>query len=186
MIPAPLFGKGHKYHRRVPFALDFVRGRGQDCGSILLDLESGDFFEGLESRNTQAGLQFRKGQEAVEHFLTEATVIVLVSTSRCVGPPDPHDFHPDFTFDTKFISTLHFEGFWQRGFKRRKADLGLFSSGESGRDSFENDFRISSWVYVLKIRCPNVPLTDSLTVEILSSDGQPVGRFPLKLGIVEK
>ena len=182
MTSAPLFGGGHKYHRRVPFGWDFVRGRGQDCGSILLDIESGDFFDGLESRNTQAGLQFRKGDQLVERFPPEATIIIRVLTSHCVGPPDPHDFHPGFTFDEKFISTLQFKAFWQRGLERRRADLALFTSGESGQDSFENDFRISEWVYVLKIRCLDVPLTDSLNLEILSYDGKRVGRFPLKLG----
>lgn len=186
LIAAPLHGRGYKYHRRVPVGLDFVRGRGQDCGSILIDLESGDFFEGLEVKNTQAGLQFRKGQQSVEYFPREVIVIVRVSTSQCVGPPDPHDFHPDFTFDQNFISSLQFQAFWQRGFESRRADLGLFSSGEGRRDSFERNFSVNWRVYVLKIRCPNVPLTDSLTVVILSSDGKRVGRFALKLGTVER
>ena len=181
--PTPLIGKAYKYHRTVPVGLDFVRGRGQDCGSILINLESGDFFEGLEVRKTQSGLQFRKGHQVFDNFPSEVTVNVRLSTSHCVGP---HDFHPDFIFDKKFISSLQFEAFWQRRLEKRTADLGLFSSGESGRDSFENDFKVSWWVYILKIRCPNVPLTDSLTVQILSSDGKRVGRFSVRLGTIEK
>lgn len=179
-LPAPFFGKVYKYHRIVPFGLDFVRG-GQYCGAILMNLESGDFFEGLEVRTTQAGLQFRKGRQAVELFPREVTVNVQVLTSRCVGPPDPHQLQPNFNLDKKFISSLQFEGFWQRGLERREADLGLFSSGVARRDRFENHFGVTGWDYVLRIRCPSVPLTDSLTVEILSSDGERLGRFPLKL-----
>jgi hypothetical protein len=146
-----------------------------------MNLESGDFFEGLEVRTTEAGLQFRKGQQAVELFPREVTVNVRVLTSRCVGPPDPHQPQPNFNFDKKFISSLQFEGFWQRGLQRREADLGLFSSGESRTDRFENRFWLNGWDYVLRIRCPSVPPTDSLTVVILSSVGERLGRFPLKL-----
>ena len=128
LTPAPFFGKVLKYHRRFPFDADLVRG-GRYCGAILVDLESDDFFEGLEVRKTQAGPQFLKGSQAVELFPRELTVIVRVVTSRCVGPPDPHQFKPDFSFDMNFISSLRFEGFWQqRDFERRNLDLGLFSS----------------------------------------------------------
>ena len=176
MIPASSFGKVLKYHRRVPIDSDLVRG-GQYCGAILVHLESGDFFEGLEVRKTQVGQQFLKGSQPVGLFPRELNIIVRVVTSRCVGPPDPRQFQPDFSFDMKFVSSLRFEGFWQRGLERRNLDLGLFSSGESGRDSFENHFRTNAWEYVLKIKCPDVPLTDTLVIQILSADGKRVSRI---------
>ena len=113
-------------------------------------------------------------------------LIIEVLTGRCVGPSDPRQFQPEFTFDTRFISSLRFEGFWQRGFKKRTADLKLFSSGESGRDSFKNGPSTNRWEYVLKIKCLNAPLTDTLVVQILSVDGKRVGQFSQKFGTMER
>ena len=188
-VPAPLSGRVYKYHRIVPVGVDFLRGGGY-CGGISVNLESGDFFEGLQARTTPVRQQFRKRSRSVDSFPEELTITVRVTTSPCVGPPDPRQSaggaQPEFSFDMKFIASLRFEGFWQRGLERRKADLGLFSSGESGRNSFENDTGAGSWDYVLKVSCPGVPLTDSLVIEVFSADNRPVSRFSKKIGVEEK
>jgi hypothetical protein len=183
LLPASLFGKGPKplkYHRIVSMGVDFVRG-GDYCGGIVVNLEAGDFFEGLEVRSTSSGKQFLKGTQAVVLFPKEMMATVSVFTDRCVGPPDPNQIQPEFVFDTKLIASLRFEAFWQRGFEKKNANLGLFSSGELGRDSFESGISTNAWRYVLTIKCQDIPLTDTLVIKILSPDGQLVSRLSQRM-----
>ena len=91
---------------------DFVRG-SENCSGITVNLESNDFFEGLQARKIPTGEQFRKKTQIVELFPEELSVTIRVTAGPCTGPPDPHQMlsgvKTEFSFDTRFIASLRYD-----------------------------------------------------------------------------
>jgi hypothetical protein len=147
-------------------------------------LESGDFFQGLQSRSTATGTEFRKKSINVETFPDKLTVRVLAGLDACdprkSTPQSGADLLSDFHFDTEFLKSVTFEGFWKHGFETRKADVGLASAG---RIASLIPLRSSAdwWEYELDLRSRGVCLCDSLVIVVLAPDGRQVTRFSTRL-----
>ena len=185
LVPTQLSGKVSKYRRVVPMGIDFVRG-GDTCGGIGARLESGDFFEGLRGEGSpENGRHFRRKSHAVTFFPETLTVTIFVITSPCVGAADPHQrtggVQPEFSFDASFVKSLRFEAYWKRDFELRNADIGVVSSGEPDRKRLLRVQGTSRWEYDLQITCPEVPLTDTLVIDVLSPSGVRISRFSQRL-----
>jgi hypothetical protein len=170
-----------KHHRTVPMGVDFFRGNDDMCGGMSVNLDSGDFFEGLKVRKTARGREFYKHSEKVEFFPDQVTISARIITASCIGPPDPRQKSANLEhFDEVFIKSLRFSGYWKNGFATQVADLGLFSDGaELVPDNFPADTKI--WKYELRILSASIPIDSSLVINVLSADGKLVDRFSTRL-----
>ncbi len=104
------------------------------CGGMSLSLEPGDFFEGLKSRKTTNGKQFRRKSQIVETFPDQLTVTVRVNTGPCIGPADPRQRSANLErYDAEFIKSFQFEGVWKSGLLSERQMSGC-SVKENGVD----------------------------------------------------
>jgi hypothetical protein len=167
-----------KHKRQVPLGIDFMCSH-QVCVAFSANLEAGDFFRGLRSRKTSHGMEFRKGSTPVTMFPDKVSVTILATIGEC---DESHkcDEGSGFRFDADFMKSLHFKGFWKRGFETNAADVIVL-----GAESTPNPTPVARaadwWRYELEVRSSNVGLDESIVIEVESPDGQVVTRFASRL-----
>ena len=159
---------------------DSIHTKDQMCLMIGARAVAGDFFKDLRSRNSNNGVTFSKHRQKVRVFPERLTVKVDAGFDRCVGRGPVDCDRCDFQLSSEFMNSLQFEAYWKNGFAMQKADIEVLNVEQS------NDLaRIAPfaklWKYELSVRSENIPLSDTLVVILLSSDGRVLSRLSGKL-----
>jgi hypothetical protein len=155
-----------EYKERVVMSTGEVR-RGDVCATFYPELESNEFFRGLQSIETDEGRTFRKYSQAVTTYPPTLRILIDVRISVCdadVYTPSPI---PDF------LKTLHFKVQWKKAMYLRP--VANFSVENVPLNLEENENRK---LLVVQIHDSNsVPLTDHLILTILSPEGKILSRM---------
>jgi hypothetical protein len=155
-----------EYTQRVPMSTGEVR-RGDVCATFYPELESNEFFRGLQRIETDDGRTFRKYSQLVTTYPPRLWIQIDVRISICdadVYTPAPI---PDF------LKTLHFKVQWKKAMYLRPVANFTVESVPLNLDQSEN-----RKLLVVQIHdSNNVPLTDRLILTILSPDGKILSRM---------
>jgi hypothetical protein len=155
-----------EYTERVPMSTGEVR-RGDVCATFYPELESNEFFRGLQRTETDDGRTFRKYSQLVTTYPPQLRIQIDVRISICdadVYTPAPI---PDF------LKTLHFKVQWKKAMYLRPVGSFVVENVPLNLEQSEN-----RRLLVVQIRdSNNVPLTDHLILTILSPDGKILSRM---------
>jgi len=162
--------------KRTPFGIGTEAGHGalkyhDTCVSFSAILISGDYFKDLYINKTPTTVEFRRKNEKQSYvnFPESLLVDVWASPNDCKGlPPDYAKTLPDY--DSRIpdgavglMSGASFQVAWKRGDETRL--LGLLAT----QQHYDNLRGI--WSYLLTVPSKNVPLTDSLIIDISLQNG---------------
>jgi hypothetical protein len=159
-----------EYNERVAMSTGQIR-KGDICADFYPDLESDEFFKGLQRIDNEYGSEFQKYSHPITTYPSRLTIQIDVRTSVCdadvytpVPPPE-------------FLKTLHFKVQWKRQLYLRPvagfsvANVPLNLDDDQGRR-----------LLVIQIRdANNIPLTDHLILTILSPEGKILSRMAARL-----
>jgi hypothetical protein len=155
-----------EYTERVPMSTGEVR-RGDVCATFYPELESNEFFRGLQRTETDDGRTFRKYSQLVATYPPQLRIQIDVRISICdadVYTPAPI---PDF------LKTLHFKVQWKKAMYLRPVGSFVVENVPLNLEQSEN-----RRLLVVQIHdSNNVPLTDHLILTILSPDGKILSRM---------
>ena len=155
-----------EYTERVPMSTGEVR-RGDVCATFYPELESNEFFRGLQRTETDDGRTFRKYSRLVTTYPPQLRIQIDVRISICdadVYTPAPI---PDF------LKTLHFKVQWKKAMYLRPVGSFVVENVPLNLEQSEN-----RRLLVVQIHdSNNVPLTDHLILTILSPDGKILSRM---------
>jgi hypothetical protein len=155
-----------EYTERVPMSTGEVR-RGDVCATFYPELESNEFFRGLQRTETDDGRTFRKYSQLVTTYPPQLRIQIDVRISICdadVYTPAPI---PDF------LKTLHFKVQWKKAMYLRPVGSFAVENVPLNLEQSEN-----RRLLVVQIHdSNNVPLTDHLILTILSPDGKILSRM---------
>ena len=155
-----------EYTERVPMSTGEVR-RGDVCATFYPELESNEFFRGLQRIETDEGRTFRKYSQLVTTYPPQLRIQIDVRISICdadVYTPAPI---PDF------LKTLHFKVQWKKAMYLRPVASFVVENVPLNLEQSEN-----RRLLVVQIHdSNNVPLTDHLILTILSPDGKILSRM---------
>ena len=155
-----------EYTERVPMSTGEVR-RGDVCATFYPELESNEFFRGLQRTETDDGRTFRKYSQLVTTYPPQLRIQIDVRISICdadVYTPAPI---PDF------LKTLHFKVQWKKAMYLRPVASFVVENVPLNLEQSEN-----RRLLVVQIHdSNNVPLTDHLILTILSPDGKILSRM---------
>jgi hypothetical protein len=155
-----------EYTERVPMSTGEVR-RGDVCATFYPELESNEFFRGLQRTETDDGRTFRKYSQLVTTYPPQLRIQIDVRISICdadVYTPAPI---PDF------LKTLHFKVQWKKAMYLRPVGSFVVENVPLNLEQSEN-----RRLLVVQIHdSNNVPLTDHLILTILSPDGKILSRM---------
>jgi hypothetical protein len=163
--PAPIV----EYKEVVPLSSGQVRA-GDVCVNFGPVMTSGDFFDGLQRRETPSGDEFHKNSRVVKDFPEQLTVQVQLSISVCdadIYTPAPAP---------GFVNGIRFKAQWKRGLAMRP--VAQFAVQRVAITSEEGDSRM---LFLLKIRDKDVPLTDHLIISVISPQGKLLSRMAGRL-----
>jgi len=155
-----------EYTERVPMSTGEVR-RGDVCATFYPELESNEFFRGLQRIETDEGRTFSKYSQLVTTYPPQLRIQIDVRISICdadVYTPAPI---PDF------LKTLHFKVQWKKAMYLRPVGSFVVENVPLNLEQSEN-----RRLLVVQIHdSNNVPLTDHLILTILSPDGKILSRM---------
>jgi hypothetical protein len=159
-----------EYNERVAMSTGEVRV-GDVCADFYPDLESDEFFKGLQRIDADHTPEFRKYSQTVTTYPSRLTIQIDVRISVC----DANIFTPARA--PEFLKTLHFKVQWKRQLYLRPvagysvANVPLNLDEDEGRR-----------LLVVQIRdANNIPLTDHLILTILSPEGKILSRMAARL-----
>jgi hypothetical protein len=115
---------------------------------------SGDFFKELREHKTTNGIEFRakKPKTIYVNFPDELLVDVVAHPHKCTAEMPPPDYAAGL------MEAPSFELAWKRGNETRP--VALFATEEHHHPlGF-------GWSYLLKVPSANIPLTDSLVIDV--------------------
>src|SRR5450631_589722 len=96
-----------EYNERVRMSTGEVR-KGDVCANFYPDMESDEFFKGLQRIETDNSPEYRKYSRAVTTYPSRLTIQVDIRISIC----DADVYTPAPT--PEFLKTLHFKVQWKR------------------------------------------------------------------------
>jgi len=155
-----------EYTERVPMSTGEVR-KGDVCATFYPELESNEFFRGLQRTETDEGRTFRKYSQLVTTYPPTLRIQIDVRISICdadVYTPAPV---PDF------LKTLHFKVQWKKAMYLRPVANFSIESVPLNLDQSENRKLLLVQIH----DSGNVPLTDHLILTILSPEGKILSRM---------
>ncbi|MGB8542114.1 MAG: hypothetical protein WCD49_10815 [Candidatus Acidiferrales bacterium] len=158
-----------EYKEVVPISSGQIRD-GKICVNFNPVMTAGDFFDGLERRETASGDEFRKSSQVVRNFPEQITVQVQTFITVCdadiytAAPLPP------------FFNGIQFKAQWKRGLAMRAV-----SQVTVQRVIFASEDGNNRLMFLLKIRDHDVPLTDHLIISVLSQQGKLLSRMSGKL-----
>jgi len=148
------------------------------CVGLGVSLQSGDFFEGLMRTSSPSGVQFYKAGALVDKFPDALSLEIQAVAFWCDLVPFSVPFSaPAPALDDAFMRSLRFEVASKRGLEVVPAEQ---VSRSVFRIPFTGPFRRfgpGGWVYEIEIRFKQVPLTDYVTLSVLSQDGKLLSRI---------
>jgi hypothetical protein len=159
-----------EYNERVAMSTGQVR-KGDICLDFYPDLESDEFFKGLQRIDNEYGSEFQKYSHPVTTYPSRLAIQIDLRTSVCdadVYTPAPVP---------EFLKTLRFKVQWKRQLYLRPvagysvANVPLNLDDDQGRR-----------LLVIQIRdANNIPLTDHLILTIFSPEGKLLSRMVARL-----
>ncbi len=156
-----------EYKERVPMSTGEIR-KGEVCATFFPELESDEFFNGLQRIETDTYRSYRKFDHPVTLYPSHLTIQIDVRILLC----DADIYTPAPTPD--FMKTLHYKLQWKHDLYLRPVlnyvvqsiPLNLPEGGENRR------------LLVVQIRdAGSIPLTDHLILTILSPEGKILSRM---------
>lgn len=178
-------GRGHakrdkatvtEFHGAAAIALDNIGfGPKRLCIPIGLVLASGDFFDGLQRIRgpLEFEFQYRKAAAVVREFPESLLIQVRVAPSVCglgemgVGRNAP------LLWDEQFMRSWRFQLNWVSGARVRPVDV----VSSEGWIPVQVMVGPQQWKYNFWVRSANVPITESLRLELLSPEGQHLAQL---------
>jgi hypothetical protein len=150
--------------------------KGGSCTDFVTFISSGNFFEGLEPRETPDGRTFYKDAKQVTDFPEEETVEVQALMRDCTKLP----LVPlSIAAAKSFMTLLNFDLKWKRGLEQRAADFSTTVSSPESALWPEDDPPF--WTFDFTVKSQGVHLTDHLVIEIHSENQQLVTRLAVHL-----
>jgi hypothetical protein len=141
--------------------------KGEICADFYPDLESDEFFNGLQRIDGDRTSEFRKYSRTVITYPSHLTIQIDVRINVC----DANIYTPAAAPD--FLKTLHFKVQWKRQLYLRP--VASFSVESVPLNLDEDQGRR---LLVVQIRDNNdIPLTDHLVLTILSPEGKILSRM---------
>jgi hypothetical protein len=152
-------------------------------------LSAGGFFSDLEVKQTPAGLVFTENSRPVKVFPEELNVEISTFILQFRGgtPESPERAK-------SILQTLRFDVKWKTGMETRPVasfQVGLHQPSDEEWEQSEDIKKLGrmgltfprevSWLFEIVVKDRDVPLTDSLLVEISAPDGKKLARFSAKL-----
>jgi hypothetical protein len=180
------------YHRVVTFnGASVVHEVG--CVTITPSMQSENYFEGLQRRRTPRGPQFRKGATVFDVFPDKVILTFGVTVFAChtwrvqtgktdVSLPEAKDL----------ASKTRLQVAWKRGMVSRPvAERSALIISQKPAEETLPPFKIIggpnepvptiTWAYCAEIDSHGVPLTDHLTVTVLTDPSTALVRFSFGL-----
>jgi hypothetical protein len=160
-----------EFKERVPMTTGEIRN-GDVCASFFPELESDEFFNGLQRTETDTYRYYRKFDRAVAFYPSHLTIQIDVRILVC----DADVYTPAATPD--FMKSLHYKLQWKHDLYLRPVQnyviesvpLNLLEGGENRR------------LLVVQIRdAGTIPLTDHLILTILSPQGKILTRMAARI-----
>jgi hypothetical protein len=150
---------------------------GDMCLILGGTAESGDFFKGLQKRETRHGESFKNARgQKVTSFPARLTVKIDAGLDKCAGQGTPSCDRCDLPLSTELMNSLQFDAYWKQGFEMQKADIDVLSV-ERPNYLLPTAPNAELWKFEISIRSKNIPLTDSLIVVLHTPDGKIVSRL---------
>ena len=158
-----------EYKEVIPITSGQIRD-GKTCINFNPVMTAGDFFDGLQRRETASGDEFLKNSQIIRTFPDQITVQVQTAINICdadiyTAAPVP-----------SFFNDLRFKAQWKRGLVMRAV-----SQVTVQRVMFASEDGNNRLMFLLKIRDHDVPLTDHLIISVMSSQGKLLSRMSGKL-----
>ena len=115
---------------------------------------SGDFFKDLQEHKTRVGIEFRRKKDKTVYvnFPDHLLVDLEASPHKCAGEITPPDYAAGL------LEAPSFEVAWKRGDEARPIEL-VTTEEHHHPLAF-------GWSYLLSVPSENVPLTDSLVIDV--------------------
>jgi hypothetical protein len=155
-----------EHGERVAMSTGQIR-KGEICADFYPDLESDEFFNGLQRIDGDRTSEFRKSSRTVTTYPAHLTIQIDVRISVC----DANIYTPAIAPD--FLKTLHFKVQWKRELYLRP--VASYAVESVPLNLSEDDGRR---LLVVQIRDNNnIPLTDHLVLTILSPEGKILSRM---------
>ena len=159
-----------EYNERVAMSTGEIR-KGDICADFYPDLESDEFFKGLQRIDADRSPEFRKYSQPVTTYPSRLIIQIDVRFSIC----DANIYTPAPA--PEFLKTLHFKVQWKRQLYLRP--VAGFSVANVPLNLDEDEGRR---LLVVQIRdANNIPLTDHLILTILSPEGKLLSRMAARL-----
>lgn len=155
-----------EYTERVPMSTGEVR-RGDVCATFYPELESNEFFRGLQGIETDEGRTFRKYSQPVTTYPPILQIQIDVRISLCDA--DIFTLAPI----PEFLKTLRFKVQWKRAMYLRP--VANFKVENVPLNMEQSESRKLLVIQIHDNR--NVPLTDHLILTILSPEGKILSRM---------
>ncbi len=164
-VPPPIV----EYKEVIPITSGQIRD-GKTCINFDPVMTAGDFFDGLQRRETASGDEFLKNSQIVRSFPDQITVQIQTSITVCDA-----DIYTAAAVPS-FFNGLQFKAQWKRGLAMRTV-----SQIAVQRVMFASEDGDNRLMFLLKIRDHNVPLTDHLIISVMSPQGKLLSRMSGKL-----
>ena len=142
----------------------------ETCISFHVFFVSGDFFAELDQTRSPAGTEFRKKGVLYSAFPPQLIVDVEADIFRCSGNLS-EIVSPDY--GTSLMTDASFEIAWKKGEEKKVVDILSITKRHT---------RGLRWDYYIKIPSENVPLTNSLAIDVSLRDG--VSSITITAGLV--
>jgi hypothetical protein len=173
---AALLAAGAAHHRVRYFRfvslssarLQYTSGTCLDFGGVL---GPGHFFERLTREDTPRGPVFREASKVVTTFPEHFPVEIDVDTVPCTRLGMPLPLVP-----ASFVESLAFRVDWHRSGATAPADVSVTNVEQQPWTETHQHWRIS-----LQVRSKAIPLSDTLSVTILSAKCGPVATLERNL-----
>jgi hypothetical protein len=166
--------KSPPYKRVVPIGTAIARD-GALCIDFVGSMTSGNFFEGLEPMDTDAGRRFYSGHREITEFPEELTVEIKARVVDCSVLP-PHPVNDETA--RKLASVINFKVDWKKGLQQRPVEgfsLKVFPPEPAPMSELAPDPEV--WTYLITVESKNVPITDHVIVSITSGSGKLLTRL---------
>jgi hypothetical protein len=167
--------KGKQKYGRIIFGGYDIAKRSDICLVFNASMTSGDFFEGLQRKDTTDGSLFYKDSRRVDHFPDEVTFEIRIDAAKCNNGTSGVLLSPDAS---DIVKSLQFDSAWKEGFNIFPADIISMELLQGRQPSSSNR---KTWHCKLRIRSKDIPLTSHLVVTIRSSESETVSRVSVYL-----
>jgi len=190
-FPARMPGAEKAYRSSLDFGYAFFRFE-DGCTMLMGSVSAGDFFDGLQRKEKGFAVQFRKNSSPVTQFPETILLGIYVYIQRdlrlCAALRFPATAPLVPTRLGEVLDAPRFIVKWKTGMKLRSAKTSNAGwRNATVADRAEKKLPLSSlpdgdvWIYELSVQSSDVPLTDSLVVELLTGQGNTLVRLAARL-----